>query len=190
MMCKTAETLAAYVVSRPLTVVSLDQPLMITGDEPVVLNVGEDYVQHKPDCFITKEELARREREARKAGREYSQVVHVYPTRPSGVARALEIALPLTPRSILILGPQGATGEPRARLRGGEAEGLSSMINESIIAQSLSWVAAHPAHPYLASVGFPAPGPVIAVCDGGSVISDQLKDAPEPRRPQLLRDWK
>jgi hypothetical protein len=190
MMCKTAETLAAYVGTRPLTVAFLDQPLLITGDEPVILNVGEDHVQHKPDCFITRKELARRQREARKMGTTYSQVVHVYQTRPSGVARALEIALPLTPRSLLILGPQGASGEPRARLHGAEAEGLASTVNESIIAQSLSWVAANPAHPYFASIDFPPPGPLIAACDGGSVMSDQLKDAPEPRRPRMLRDWK
>lgn len=190
MMCKTVETLAAYVVSRPLTVVFLDQPLLITGDEPVVLNVGEEHVQHQPDCFITAKELTRRQREAKRAGTAYSQVVHVYPTRPSGVARALEIALPLTPKSILILGPQGASGEPRVRLHGVEAEGLASMANESIIAQSLSWVAANPAHPYFASIDLPPPGPVLAACDGGSVMSGQLKDAPEPRRPRLLRDWK
>jgi Protein of unknown function (DUF4238) len=34
MMCQTAESLARYVGNRPLSVVFLDQPLLITGDEP------------------------------------------------------------------------------------------------------------------------------------------------------------
>jgi hypothetical protein len=190
MMCRTVESLAPYIGNRPLSVVFLDQPLLITGDEPVVVNVGTDYPQHQPDCFITKKNLARRRRAAVKSGTTWSQIVHIYYTRPTGVADAIEIALPLTPKSILFLGPIGAYGEPQARLRGAEAEHLARRINEHVVTQSLSWVAANPGHPYFASIDFPPPGPLIAVCDGGSVMSEQLKDAPEPRRPRLLRDWK
>jgi hypothetical protein len=156
----------------------------------LVVNVGTDYPQHRPDCFITRKELARRRRAGVKSGKEWSQIVHIYYTRPSGVADAMEIALPLTPKSILFLGPQGGYGEPQALLRGADAERLASTINEQVIAQSLSWAAANPGHPYFASMDFPPPGPLIAVCDGGSVMREQLKDAPEPRRPRLLRDWK
>ena len=168
-----------------LSVAFLDQPLLITGDEPVIVNVGADYPQHQPDCFITKEELARRRRAGLKSGKTWSQIVHIYYTRPSGVADALEIALPLTPKSILFLGPIGGYGEPQARLRGAEAEHLASKVNEHVITQSLSWVAANPAHPHFTSMDFPPPAPLIAVCDGGPVMSEQLRNAPEPRRPRL-----
>src|SRR5487761_385976 len=184
MMCRPVETLAKHNGNRPLTLVNLDQPLLVIGDEPVIVNTGDDHVRHGPDCFITAKELARR----RKSGKEYSQVVHVYWTRPSGVADALEVALPLTPRSALFLGPQGASAEPRAQLRGPEAESLAGAMNAHVIAQSLTWVAANPEHPTFASLDFPPSGPLIAVCDGGSVMSDQLKSAPQPRRPRLLRD--
>ena len=147
MMCQTVESLAPYVGNRPLSVAFLDQPLLITGDEPVIVNVGADYPQHQPDCFITKEELARRRRAGLKSGKTWSQIVHIYYTRPSGVADALEIALPLTPKSILFLGPIGGYGEPQARLRGAEAEHLASKVNEHVITQSLSWVAANPRTP-------------------------------------------
>jgi hypothetical protein len=189
MMCKTVETVAPYVGNRPLSVVFLDQPLLITGDEPVIVNVGTDYPQHQPDCFITRKELARRRRAGVKSGGKWSQIVHIYYTRPSGVADAMEIALPLTPKSILFLGPIGADSEPRARLQGAEAEHLASLVNEQVIAQSLSWVAANPAHPHFTSMVFPPASPLLAVCDGGSVMSEQLKNAPDPRRPRLLRDW-
>lgn len=190
MMCQTTETLAPYVADRPLSVVFLDQPLLITSDEPVIVKPGTDYPKHKPDCFITKKQLAERRRTGMKSGKEWGQIIHVYFTRPSGVADAVEIALPLTPKSILFLGPTGAVGELQARLRGTDAEDLARRANEQVITQSLSWVAAHPAHPYFASMKFPPPSPLIAVCDGGSVMSQKLKDAPEPRRPRFLRDWK
>ena len=191
MMCRTVEHLAAHISNRPLTLVTLDQPLLVTGDEPVIVNVGPDHIQHKPDCFITKKQLARRRREAGKgSGKKYGQVVHIYPTRPSGVADAIEIALPLSPRSILFLGPKGGHGEPHALLRGAEAEHLASTVNQHVIEQCLSWVAANPEHPFFAVLEFPPPGPLIAVCDGGSVMSGQLTNAPEPRRPRLLRDWR
>jgi nitrate reductase beta subunit len=124
-----------------------------------------------------------------KSGREWSQLVHAYYTRPSGVANALEIALPLTPKSILFLRPAGSAGEPQARLHGTETEQLASKVNEQVIAQSLSWVVASPAHPNFTSMDFPPLDPLLAVCDGGSQMSEQLTNAPEPRRPRFLRDW-
>ena len=106
------------------------------------------------------------------------------------MADAVEVALPLTPKSVLFLGPKGTSAEPRVQMRGSDAENLAETLNAHVIAQSLSWVAANPEHPSFASVDFPASGPLIAVCDGGSVMSDQLKRAPQPRRPRLLRDWR
>jgi hypothetical protein len=69
MMCKTVEKLDAFIGQRPLTVVLLDQPLLITGDEPVILNVGTSHVQHRPDCFITQKELSRGQREGMRMGK-------------------------------------------------------------------------------------------------------------------------
>lgn len=178
MMARTAETIATHLENRPLTLIDLDQPLLVTGDEPVIVNVGDDHVKHKPDCFVTKKELARRRRAGERNGKQWSQIVHIYPTRPSGVAGALEVALPLSPRSVLFLGPQGAHAESRTQVLSSEAESLAEALNRHVIAQSLSWVAAHPEHPSFASLPLPPPGPLIAACDGGSIMSDQLKNAP------------
>ena len=159
MMCRTVEHLAAHISNRPLTLVTLDQPLLVTGDEPVIVNVGPDHIQHKPDCFITRKELARRRREAGKgSGKTSGQVVHISHS-PSGVADAIEIALPLSPRSILFLGA-GGHGEPHASLRGAEAAHLASAVNQHVITQCLSWVAANPEHPFFADLEFPPPRPV------------------------------
>ena len=65
----------------------------------------------------------------------WSQIIHIYYTRPSGVADAMEIALPLTPKSICSWAT-GGYGEPQARLHGDEAEHLASKVNEHVIAQS------------------------------------------------------
>jgi hypothetical protein len=187
MMCKTAEHLAPYISDRPVALIVLDRPLLITSDEPVMLNLGENHVVHQPDCFITKKELARRRREADGA---YSQIIHIYPSRPSGVAKAMEIALPLTPRSIMFLGPPGASSEPYLSLRGDEADRLACEANNNVISQALDWVAANPEHPTFPSLDFPPPDPLIQVCDGGSAMSQKLKTPPEPRMPRLLRHWR
>ena len=160
---------------------------MLTSDEPVILNIDGGHVEHKPDCFLTKKELARRRKEGKG---KYSQIVHVYPTRPSGISKALEVALPLTPRSILFLGPQGSSAEPQLLLYGEEAEALAREVNINVISQALSWVAAIPEHSSFASLGFPPPDPILQVCDGGSAMSRKLKIAPDPRMPRLLRHWK
>jgi hypothetical protein len=74
----------------------------------MIVDVDIDIDRHGPDCFITQKELGRRAVGSPKTGKTYSQTVHIHPTRPSGVADAMEIALPLTPKSILFLGPRVA----------------------------------------------------------------------------------
>jgi hypothetical protein len=144
MMCRTAEHLAPYMSDRPVALIVLDRPLLITSDEPVILSLAEDHVEHHPDCFITKKERARRRRLQK-----YSQTFHIYPTRPSGVAKAVEIALPLTPRSILFLGPPGATCDSFLVLSGDEADRLAGEANSNVIFQALDWVVANQEHPTL-----------------------------------------
>jgi hypothetical protein len=47
-------------------------------------------------------------------------LLHVYPTRP-GALQAIEVGLPLTPRSLLVLGPPGANGPTQRTVTGTEA---------------------------------------------------------------------
>ena len=54
------------------------------------------------------------------------------------MADAVEVALPPTPRCVLFLGPKGTSVEPRAQMRGSEAENLAETLNTHVIVQSLS----------------------------------------------------
>jgi hypothetical protein len=73
--------------------------------------------------------------------------------------------------------------------RGDEAHELAEDVNAALVAQAYEWVAARPDHPSFRDWTFPPPGPLIGVCDGGSVMSEQLRSAPPHRWQRLRRDW-
>jgi hypothetical protein len=184
-----AEELFPYIAKRPVTLVTFDTSLLMTCDEPVLLNYEEDdHVVHGPHCGLSDEALARRRRKNRKGRHRIpGRIIHYYRAHPSGVFRADEILFPLSPRALLLLGPLGSETDPLVRLTGDEAREGASRLNEMVIANAYAWVAASPGHPYFETIEFPPPRPLIQVCDGGSIMSQQLNAAPAPRRPQLLR---
>lgn len=116
----------------------------------------------------------------------HADIIHAYPTRP-GVAQASEIAIPLTPRALFVLGPRGAPQRPlQLAADTGEAAEIATEINTNLLAHAYQWVAANPDHPSFADLVFPEPGPIIQVCDGGTPFARNLDQPPTPRLPQLL----
>lgn len=180
----TPEAMAHVMADRPVTLVTLDEPLLIVCDEPVIVNVPEGHVRHLPTCNLAGGRSQKKKKGRRKMG---AQIVHVYPTRPSGVEIAAEIALPVTPRGVLILGPRGGSGDPQAQLIGAEAKVFAERVNRCLIDNSYAWVAAHPDNEDFRAIEIAPPGPIVAVCDGGSVMSRNLQAAPNPHQPALLR---
>jgi hypothetical protein len=71
-------------------------------------------------------------------------------------------------------------------LTGAEAVALADDVNGRLIEQAYEWVAANPGYPTFHELPFPAPGPIIQVCDGGTAMSRDLDRPPSPRRPSLL----
>jgi hypothetical protein len=173
---------------RPVQVARIDAPLFVTCDEPVLVD-NDDHVQHTPECSITRAELRRRINRAVAAGTTYRQVIHVWPTRPAGVQVADAIAMPLTPKALLVLGRPGEQPVPEIFFRGDQARELAEDVNTALVGQAYEWVAARPDHPSLRDWTFPPPGPLIGVCDGGSAMSQRLKSAPPHRWQRLRRDW-
>jgi hypothetical protein len=189
-ICTLSERLTEYIASRPLTHVIIDQPLFITCDEPVLNSFVEEHFKHLPSCDVTQKQRKRRARKARQRKEHSRETIHIYPTRPSGVAVAEEVAIAASPSSLLLLGGINQSAPPEVLLRGSEAAELADEVNRLLIEQAYDWVAAHPDHPTFRSFVFPAPGPILKVCDGGTAIAKSLAKAPEPRRPQRLRrDW-
>ena len=185
-----AEEMFRHLVDRPAAVVEISGPLFVTCDEPVLVNIEGDHVQHRQECFeAPRERRIRVAREVRKTG-EFKQVVHVYPTRPSGVAAAEEVALTLSPRHLLILGERGAPGPNYVCLDKEESNHLARQVNGMLAGQAFDWIAARPDHPSFDQIEVPPVGPLVRVCGGGTPLSEALEVAPNPRRPGRFRkDW-
>jgi len=191
MFGSVAEQAHTFLRDRPVCVVELDRPLLFTCDEPVLV-IGNDVDEgHELECFLTERERRRRRRRAFAHGQEQvRELVHLVPTRQSGIAVAEEIALPLDPRRLLLLGPLGADGEPYIRITGDAADELAADVTGRLLDQAYLWVAGHPQHATLHETEMPQPGPVLRICDGGSVFAQALNKAPSPRQPaRLRRDW-
>jgi hypothetical protein len=168
---------------KPEQIARIDAPLFVTCDEPVLVD-NDDHVQHLPECSLTREQLRRRKR-ATASGATYRQIIHVWPTRPAGVQVADAIAMPLTPSALLVLGRAGEQPVPEVFFHGDEARELAEDVNAALVAQAYEWVVAQPDHPSFRDWMFS----LIGVCDGGSVMSQQLRSAPPHRWQRLRRDW-
>ena len=55
LMVKTAPVLFEHFMKRTVTIVDLDQPLLVIGDEPVVV-IGGAPPKHLPSCSLTRDE--------------------------------------------------------------------------------------------------------------------------------------
>jgi hypothetical protein len=192
LLAGSAEQAHRYLRNRPVCVVELDRPLLFTCDEPVlVIDDGSGDQGHRPECFLTERERRRRRRKAFARGEDQtSELVHFVPTRPSGIAVTQEIALPLDPHRLLLLGPEGADSDPHVRVTGDDADEIAAQITAQVVDQAYLWVAGHPEHPGLRDFDMPEPGPVLRLCDGGSPLSNAFDNAPTPRQPTRFRaNW-
>lgn len=180
------EEIAPHLFVRPYTFVELDEPLLVTGDEPVVV-VGEAGAEHLPSCYLTPKQRKRRLVAAMAEGREHREILHLYTTRPLAVAVAEEVAIPLDPSRALVLGPKNTARPPLVRLEGAAARDFADDLNTRIANQAYMWVAAHPDNPSFETMTIPATGPLVMACDGASQGELTLNRPPEPRSTERLR---
>jgi len=97
--------------------------------------------------------------------------------------------MPLSPSSLLVFGRIGDHLESEVVVKGDAAERLADSVNAALAGQAYDWIAASPNHPTFAGWTFPSPTPLIGVCDGGSIMSEQLKSAPVHRWQRIRKDW-
>jgi hypothetical protein len=190
-MTKNVFKLSEIFYGRPTMVVTIDEPLLITCDEPVILITRDDgtHVQHLPTCGKTARQRAKAAKRPSRNRRRNADTIHMYPSRP-GAAQAVEVWLPLSPQALFVIGPRATDGPLQRRLTGADAAELANDVNDRLVRQAYEWVAANPAHPTFHNLPFPAPGPIVQVCGGRTAIARDLDQAPEPRRPSLLgRGW-
>lgn len=184
-MCRSLPLMTRAFLGRPITIVTLDAPLFITCDDPVIGLTDTDHVIHLPSCA---KNTRRRRKDARKPSRNRSRnadILHIYPTHPPAAATP-QAALTLSSYALLVVGPQGEFAGDPTHLTGAGAEEAAALINARLAGQAYGWVAAHPDHPTFMSMNFPEPGPLMNVCDGGTAIAARLTGPPSPRNPALL----
>lgn len=165
---------------RPLSVLTLDQPLFFIGDEPVVTS--------KPDGFRppTPEELLTHPRVAEGSTIAREDLILTQGHNGAGLETAEEVLLPISPRSVLVYGHRrDCEGGSWHRVAGEAAVTAAEEVNGLILENAIDWVAAHPNHPTFRTMDMPEPTPIITIIDGGTVMGRQAREA-NRRRPRRL----
>lgn len=189
----TSEAMAQHIYPRPIALVTLDKPLLFTCDEPVVVNTGGDHVIHHPDCCLTDADiearLAKERKKKMKRRRNVRRIVHFAPTQPRGVADAVELLMPIGPRSVLLWGPKGAWDGyvVQDRLVRDGAVDFAARVNEQMVSYALDVVITRADDDEFRDRAFPPPVPLLQVCDGSGVAKDAINTIPVPLRPRRLR---
>jgi hypothetical protein len=192
MLGQIMDAMMEYVLPRSVAVVYVHGPRLLTSDEPVIVNTGGDHMHHHPDCSLPDADIEKRvAKEARKNAKrrkEVGRTVHIYPTKPSGVGDAIELAMPISPNAALLYGPTSdSDGTVRfEHLRGEEAEEFASRVNDAMCRWALDVVVAHPDDSEFPNRTMPPLEPLVHVCDGTSVASEVANRVPEPIRPARL----
>ncbi|MBN9620868.1 MAG: DUF4238 domain-containing protein [Actinobacteria bacterium] len=184
MIGKLSEVLFPYLLNRPVTVVDLDQPLLLIGDEPVLVFNGAER-NHQPECFKSDEERDAALRRAVKKGRPTRELIHIYPTRQTGLEVASHIVLPISPSRALRLGQLNGEAPPHQLLTGSAASDFGDEVNELTLQTAYVWVAARPDHPTIDTLEVPGRAPVLQICDRSSAATASL--AEPSGMPQRLR---
>lgn len=193
-MAQLASDTFPLMMSRPLVLVTLDSPRLYIGDEPVVLNGGPDADAHVADCFLTDDEITarirRRRRKDRRNPKAGGRIAHFSSTRPRGLGTALEIVMPISPRAALVWGPLQddvcGDGPLREVLDTTESIRFADMLNEATCDQALDWVVGPLGDVNFEARSFPAPGPLMKVCDGDNAAAFAMNGVPTEFRPSRL----
>ena len=193
MMGGIAEQIALRIISRPVALLTIDRPLFFIGDEPVIVNIDGDHIEHHPDCFMTDEEYeAMFQRESRRNSRrrrQVSRVVHMAPTQPRGIEGAVEVVMPISPRTLLIWGSEvkeWAGVIERIRCDGGEADEIAEQVNSHQVEWSLDTIVSRIGDERLNTLRLPEPKPLLIVCDRSGPAKDAVNRVPTRIRPRRL----
>lgn len=171
MIGNLAERAEETLKSRATSLIRLDKPLLIIGDEPVLIDHERDdsAMRGRPDPESISEDL-----------------VHLAGER--GFATADIIMLPLAPSVLLAYGPPNREHLPvEIRFTGVEAQSFAKEINLLTIGSAIEWVAAHPDHSEFDSIRMTPPQPLLAVHDYGSSAARHVNSTPAHRPIRRLR---
>lgn len=163
-----AEHAEAVLKARTATLIQIDQPLLIIGDEPVIA------VHDEQTAMGTAPQLGGTDLVLLQGG--------------AGFANAPLVLLPLSPSTALAYGPPHKRDLPaEVSLVGDDAESFAADLNEHVVRAAIDWVAAHPDHSGFARMKMPALEPILKVSDYGSSIAGRVNATPARRPIRRLR---
>ncbi|WP_328591587.1 DUF4238 domain-containing protein [Arthrobacter terricola] len=166
-----AERAEETLKTRSTSLIHLDKPLLIIGDEPVL-------VESERDESV--------KRGASKPGTAPEDLVRLEGGR--GFANAEVIMLPVTPAVLLAYWPPGRRNLPaEVHLIGEETQSFGEELNLLMTGSAIDWVAARPDHPSFDSLELPPPQPLLTVHDYGSSAAARVNSTPARRPIRRLR---
>jgi hypothetical protein len=177
MMAPLSEHAFEELATRSLTIVTIDRPLLITGDEPVALLHEGQRPKVNPDGYA----------KVSGPGIDPRDIVQFHSPR-GGFAEANEIALAVSTTAILVYGPKDDVwvGPPQ-RLSGREAASAAREHNATVIDGAIDWVAAHPEHVWFKTMKMPPPTPIMTIIDGCSQMARRANSSKDRRPINRLR---
>ena len=177
-MQRASETLADHLSHRPVSVATLDAPLLIIGDEPVVLTPRDD---------APKGDLRSRVRiDGERVAPE--NLVLISNGRDVGFHDADEVILPLSPRHALVYGEVGSRWDSMVwNVEGGAAKKIAHEVNRLQAKNAFGWVATHPEGPHLAQIPWPKPTPAVTIYDNQSLPAAVVNSRPHVRPHRFSR---
>lgn len=167
MLGPIADRLEGALKLRALAIVRLDQPLLVTGDEPVVVvsppaDEGQDPRPAADTALL-----------GRVGG---------------GWAGAEATLMSLSPSAALVYGSAGSWAMPfEWRLNADDAHEFATAYNEHVMTASVDWVAASPRHPSFMSTPMPPAAGILRVNDWGSDAADHINAALAKRPIRRVR---
>lgn len=168
-----AERVHETLAERPIVLIKTARPLFIIGDEPVLLLSDGPAPEADVDGFPR----------VTGPGIDPKNVIQLQSERGIGIANADAVAMPLSPHAALVYGSPGNPGNAHPeKYDGTDADSAAAEINDGVLQQAVSWVAAHPDHPSFSDMTFPTPTPLLRIIDGGTAIGNRT-NADTTRRP-------
>lgn len=168
-----SEKAFANLAPRPLMLIHLDRPLLVTGDEPVALSTEKPRPTVDPTRYPKVSGPNIRPED----------VIQINSNRV-GLLDADEVSLAVSPTAVLVYGQMDWTMDMPAgmRLNGKDAREAATEHNQLVLSSAVDWVAAHPDNTWLRELVMPPPVPLLTIVDGNSVLA-QRTNANKVRRP-------
>jgi hypothetical protein len=161
-----AERIESNLKRRSTSLVWLDSPLLVIGDEPVVLVHDDQRLPSQPE----------------------PDPRYVAFGEGRGFANAEAILLPLGPSVALMYGaPDLVTLIPEIQLSGDDAQDFADLCNRLVIEGAMDWVAAHPDHDGFNAMTMPASRPIFNVIAHASRAAEQVNNTPARRPRRRIR---